>query len=122
MGILRAGYEVVHEERARAWTEAPSSVNDLWRQRYRWGYGTLQCMWKHRGAIVQGGGGRRLGLIGIPYMLLFQVLLPLAAPAIDVFALHGLLAGDGVKVITIWLTFTAIQLATTAYALGMFPV
>lgn len=37
MAVLRAGYDVVHEERARAWTEAPSSVNDLWRQRYRWG-------------------------------------------------------------------------------------
>jgi cellulose synthase/poly-beta-1,6-N-acetylglucosamine synthase-like glycosyltransferase/peptidoglycan/xylan/chitin deacetylase (PgdA/CDA1 family) len=119
MAVLRAGYQVVHEERARAWTEAPSSVNDLWRQRYRWGYGTLQCIWKHRAAVVQGGPGRRLGLVGIPYMVFFQVLLPLAAPAIDVFALHGLLAGDASRVATIWLTFMGIQLATTAYALHL---
>jgi cellulose synthase/poly-beta-1,6-N-acetylglucosamine synthase-like glycosyltransferase/peptidoglycan/xylan/chitin deacetylase (PgdA/CDA1 family) len=119
MAVLRAGYQVVHEERARAWTEAPSSVNDLWRQRYRWGYGTLQCIWKHRAAVVQGGPGRRLGLVGIPYMVFFQVLLPLAAPAIDVFALHGLLAGDASRVATIWLIFMGIQLATTAYALHL---
>ncbi|HEY8717583.1 bifunctional polysaccharide deacetylase/glycosyltransferase family 2 protein, partial [Pengzhenrongella sp.] len=119
MGILRAGYEVVHEERARAWTEAPSSVNDLWRQRYRWGYGTLQCIWKHRAAMVEGGPGRRLGRIGIPYMLLFQVLLPLAAPAIDIFALHGLIAGDTARVVAIWVGFALVQLATSAYALHL---
>lgn len=119
MGILRAGYEVVHEERARAWTEAPGSINDLWRQRYRWGYGTLQCLWKHRGAVLDRGPGRRLGRVGIPYMLFFQVLLPLAAPAIDVFALYGLLSGDTRRVATVWLVFAAVQLATSAYALRL---
>jgi hypothetical protein len=52
-------------------------------------------------------------------MVFFQVLLPLAAPAIDVFALHGLLAGDASRVATIWLIFMGIQLATTAYALHL---
>ncbi|WP_155855933.1 glycosyltransferase [Cellulomonas sp. URHD0024] len=120
MGVLRAGYRVVHEERARAWTEAPSSVNDLWRQRYRWSYGTMQCIWKHRRAAWDStSGGRRLGLVGIPYMLLFQVLLPLLAPAIDLFALYGLLTGDAGKVLTVWLAFALLQLATTAYALRL---
>ena len=119
MAVLRAGYEVVHEERARAWTEAPGSVNDLWRQRYRWGYGTLQCMWKHRRAVVEHGSGRRLGLVGIPYMLFFQVLLPLAAPVIDVFALHGLLAGNAGRVVTVWLVYAAVQVATAGYALRL---
>ena len=119
MGILRAGYAVVHEERARAWTEAPSSINDLWRQRYRWGYGTLQCVWKHRGAMFAGGAGRRLGLVGLPYMIFFQVLLPLAAPVIDVFALHGLLAGDANRVMTIWLAYVGLQVVTAGYALRL---
>lgn len=120
MGVLRAGYRVVHEERARAWTEAPSSVNDLWRQRYRWSYGTMQCLWKHRHAVLdRGGSGRRLGLIGIPYMLLFQVLLPLLAPAIDLFALYGLFTGNAQSVLTIWLAFAVLQTAVTAYALHL---
>ncbi|NUU19178.1 glycosyltransferase [Cellulomonas humilata] len=120
MGVLRAGYRVVHEERARAWTEAPSSVNDLWRQRYRWSYGTMQCLWKHRHAVLdRGGSGRRLGLIGIPYMLLFQVLLPLLAPAIDLFALYGLFTGNAQSVLTIWLAFALLQTAVTAYALHL---
>lgn len=120
MGVLRAGYRVVHEERARAWTEAPSSVNDLWRQRYRWSYGTMQCLWKHRGAVIdQGRTGRRLGLVGIPYMVLFQVLLPLLAPAIDLFALYGLLTGNARTVGAVWLAFAALQTAVTAYALRL---
>jgi cellulose synthase/poly-beta-1,6-N-acetylglucosamine synthase-like glycosyltransferase len=119
MAILRAGYEVVHEERARAWTEAPSSVTDLWRQRWRWGYGTLQCIWKHRGAVTEGGHSRRLGLLGLPYMLLSQVVLPVLAPVIDVFAIHGVLTGSSSKVITIWLAYLALQLAAAGYALHL---
>lgn len=119
MAILRAGYRVVHEERARAWTEAPSSVNDLWRQRYRWGYGTMQCMWKHRGAVRDRGPGRRLGLVGIPFMLLFQVVMPMVAPAIDVLAVYGLLTGAAAQVLAVWFGFLALQVATTAYALHL---
>jgi peptidoglycan/xylan/chitin deacetylase (PgdA/CDA1 family) len=36
MAIIRAGWRVVYEESAIAWTEAPSSLRQLWRQRYRW--------------------------------------------------------------------------------------
>jgi len=119
MGILRAGYEVVHEERARAWTEAPSSITDLWRQRWRWGYGTLQCIWKHRGAVTEPGGGRRLGLLGLPYMLLSQVVLPVLAPVIDVFAIHGVLTGSAGKVVGVWVAYLALQLAAAGYALHL---
>jgi cellulose synthase/poly-beta-1,6-N-acetylglucosamine synthase-like glycosyltransferase len=119
MAILRANYEVVHEERARAWTEAPSNVTDLWRQRWRWGYGTLQCIWKHRGAVRDKGLGRRLGWFGLPYMLFAQVILPVLAPVIDIFALHGLLTGSGYRVVGIWLAYLAIQLLAAGYALHL---
>ncbi|UTT71407.1 bifunctional polysaccharide deacetylase/glycosyltransferase family 2 protein [Arthrobacter sp. DNA4] len=55
MALCRDGWRVVYQEDARAWTEAPATLGALWRQRYRWCYGTLQAMWKHRGAVVQGG-------------------------------------------------------------------
>jgi cellulose synthase/poly-beta-1,6-N-acetylglucosamine synthase-like glycosyltransferase/peptidoglycan/xylan/chitin deacetylase (PgdA/CDA1 family) len=116
MAILRAGYTVVHEERARAWTEAPSTVTDLWRQRWRWGYGTLQCLWKHRRALREGSP---LGRLGLPYMLAFQLLLPLIAPVIDVFALHGVLTGQGGRVAVLWLAYAGVSVATAAYALHL---
>ena len=36
---------------AVAWTEAPETVRALSRQRFRWAYGTLQCLWKHRDMV-----------------------------------------------------------------------
>ncbi len=119
MAINRAGYHVVYEERARAWTEAPDSLADLWRQRYRWCYGTMQATWKHRGAVFDTGHGRRLGRIGLPSLLLFQVLMPLLSPFIDLFALFGVLFLDPWRVIAFWLGFMVLQLLTAAYALRL---
>ncbi|GGP98414.1 glycosyltransferase family 2 protein [Streptosporangium pseudovulgare] len=74
MAMCRSGWRVVYEEHALAWTEAPTSLGQLWRQRYRWCYGTLQAMWKHRRAVTERGtfGRRCLG-----YLTPFQVVLPL---------------------------------------------
>ncbi|MFF1481659.1 bifunctional polysaccharide deacetylase/glycosyltransferase family 2 protein [Streptomyces sp. NPDC058301] len=116
MALCRDGWRVVYEERAVAWTEAPASLNALWRQRYRWCYGTLQAMWKHRGALVQRGAAGKLGRRGLVYLLLFQVLLPLLAPVVDIFALYGLLFLDPVRIIGLWLAFLLLQLAMGLYA------
>jgi cellulose synthase/poly-beta-1,6-N-acetylglucosamine synthase-like glycosyltransferase/peptidoglycan/xylan/chitin deacetylase (PgdA/CDA1 family) len=116
MALCRDGWRVVYEERARAWTEAPASLDALWRQRYRWCYGTLQAMWKHRGALVQRGAAGKLGRRGLVYLLLFQVLLPLLAPVVDIFALYGLLFLDPLRIIGLWLAFLLLQLVMGLYA------
>ncbi|GGV07999.1 bi-functional transferase/deacetylase [Streptomyces filipinensis] len=116
MALCRAGWRVVYEESAVAWTEAPASLNALWRQRYRWCYGTLQAMWKHRGALVQRGAAGKLGRRGLVYLLLFQVLLPLLAPVVDIFAVYGLLFLDPVRITGLWLGFLLLQLAMGLYA------
>jgi cellulose synthase/poly-beta-1,6-N-acetylglucosamine synthase-like glycosyltransferase len=61
IAVLRAGWRVVYAETAVAWTEAPATLRQLWMQRYRWCYGTLQAMWKHRRAILERGAGGRFG-------------------------------------------------------------
>jgi poly-beta-1,6 N-acetyl-D-glucosamine synthase len=119
MALHRAGWSVAYEPRAIAWTEAPSRVRDLWRQRYRWSYGTTQSIWKHRHAVVERGPAGRLGRIGIPYLLFFQVALPLLGPAVDIFTLYGVLFLDARFLIVYWLAFTALQVATAAYALHL---
>ncbi|WP_432146500.1 glycosyltransferase [Streptomyces sp. bgisy084] len=116
MALCRTGWRVVYEERAVAWTEAPASLSALWQQRYRWCYGTLQAMWKHRGALVQRGAAGKLGRRGLVYLLLFQVLLPLLAPVVDIFALYGLLFLDPVRIIGLWLAFLLLQLLMGRYA------
>jgi GT2 family glycosyltransferase/peptidoglycan/xylan/chitin deacetylase (PgdA/CDA1 family) len=113
IAVQRAGWRVVHQDQAVAWTEAPSSVGDLWRQRYRWCYGTLQAVWKHRRAAVQ---GRAIGLVGLPYALLFQVVVALLGPIVDVAALYGLVTGRAREVGAAWLGFTAAQLLLAVFA------
>ncbi|HEU5159685.1 MAG TPA: bifunctional polysaccharide deacetylase/glycosyltransferase family 2 protein [Streptosporangiaceae bacterium] len=116
MAIRRAGWRVVYEETAVAWTEAPASLRQLWRQRYRWCYGTLQAMWKHRRSVIERGPfGRRC----LTYLAVFQVLLPLFAPAVDVFALYGLAFLDPVYVAGSWLVFLLAQTAAGGYALRL---
>ena len=111
MALCRDGWRVVYEERAKAWTEAPASLGALWRQRYRWCYGTLQPIWKHKGAFVQPGQSGKLGRRGLGYLLLFQVMLPLLAPVVDVFALYGLIFLDPAWVSAMWLGFFLLQVA-----------
>ncbi|MBO0810335.1 MAG: glycosyltransferase family 2 protein, partial [Actinobacteria bacterium] len=116
MTLCRAGYRVTYVEDARAWTEAPGSFRQLWRQRYRWGYGTLQAMWKHKQALAEPGPAGRFGRRILTYLFVFQVALPLAAPVIDVSAGYGMLIGDPLRALAVWLAFTALQLATACYA------
>ncbi|MFF3344851.1 glycosyltransferase [Streptomyces sp. NPDC002779] len=116
MAMHRDGWRVVYAEKARAWTEAPETVQQLWSQRYRWSYGTMQAIWKHRRALVESGPSGRFGRVGLPLVSLFMVLAPLLAPLIDVFLLYGLIFGPTQKTIIAWLGVLAIQAVCAAYA------
>ncbi|MGW3106855.1 glycosyltransferase [Streptomyces sp. NPDC001100] len=119
MALHRGSWHVVYEERARAWTEAPVTVGQLWRQRYRWSYGTLQSMWKHRHAVVERGHAGHFGRYGLALVVLFTVLTPLLAPLIDLFLLYGLLFQDPVRTAAAWGALLAVQLLCAAYALRL---
>jgi cellulose synthase/poly-beta-1,6-N-acetylglucosamine synthase-like glycosyltransferase/peptidoglycan/xylan/chitin deacetylase (PgdA/CDA1 family) len=115
LALGRAGWRVVYEENARAWTEAPATLRSLWRQRYRWCYGTLQAAWKHRASIWR-RGEHRIGRRGLPYLVLFQIVLPMLAPLIDLFSIYGLLFLNPLHVLAFWVVFTGLQLMIGWYA------
>jgi len=116
MAMHRDGWRVVYAEKARAWTEAPESVQQLWSQRYRWSYGTMQAIWKHRRAVLERGSSGRFGRVGLPLVSLFMVVAPLLAPLIDVFLLYGVVFGQTQKTIVAWLGVLALQAVCAAYA------
>jgi cellulose synthase/poly-beta-1,6-N-acetylglucosamine synthase-like glycosyltransferase/peptidoglycan/xylan/chitin deacetylase (PgdA/CDA1 family) len=116
MAICRDGWRVVYAPEARAWTEAPASLGQLWRQRYRWCYGTMQSMWKHRRSVVERGASGKLGRRGLPYLLAFQVMLPLIAPVIDIAAVYTLIFLSTPTVVYVWLAFLALQYVGAIYA------
>ncbi len=86
MALLRNGYRVEYEDQALAFTEAPTSANALMRQRFRWSFGILQAVFKHKGVFARKGA---LGFVALPNILIFQILLPLVSPFIDVMFVVG---------------------------------
>ncbi len=115
MAIGRAGWTVVYRDGARAWTETPADLRSLWHQRKRWSAGNYRCMWRHRGSIRQ---GCPLGWRGLPFMVAYQVVLPLLAPSIDVYALSGLLVAQPGRLLGL-AAVTITQLALAAYMLRL---
>ena len=116
MALCRAGWRVVYVDTARAWTEAPSSLRQLWRQRYRWSYGMFQAVWKHRRSVLDSGSSGRLGRYTLPYLLFFQVLLPLVSPAIDVFGVYALFFLGPWYAALAWFGFPMLQVLVGWYA------
>jgi cellulose synthase/poly-beta-1,6-N-acetylglucosamine synthase-like glycosyltransferase/peptidoglycan/xylan/chitin deacetylase (PgdA/CDA1 family) len=119
MALCRSPWRVVYAPDAIAWTEAPSSLRQLWRQRYRWSYGTMQAMWKHRRAVIERAQSGRFGRYCLTYLALFHVLLPLIAPVVDVFSLYGLMFLNPEKVAGLWLLFVLLQALAGGYALRL---
>jgi cellulose synthase/poly-beta-1,6-N-acetylglucosamine synthase-like glycosyltransferase/peptidoglycan/xylan/chitin deacetylase (PgdA/CDA1 family)/spore germination protein YaaH len=88
MALLQGGYKVEYEDRALAYTEAPTTANSLMRQRFRWSFGILQAVWKHHSAFARKGA---LGFVALPNIVIFQILLPLVSPFIDIMFVVGTL-------------------------------
>ncbi|HEY6193859.1 MAG TPA: glycosyltransferase, partial [Candidatus Eisenbacteria bacterium] len=78
--LRRAGWRIANETSAHGFTEAPDSLETLYRQRFRWSFGTLQCLWKHRAALGRVGWFGRLAL---PTLWVFQIAFPILSPIID---------------------------------------
>lgn len=132
IAIQRAGWKVTYDQYAIAWTESPETVKGLAKQRFRWAFGTLQCLWKH-GIIIATGKPRGLARVGLPQAILFQIVFAAISPIIDLALIvsfvttylavqaHGWAQTqhDVEKMLIYWLVFTAIDLlaATVAFAL-----
>src|SRR6202041_1846152 len=87
--IRRSGWKILYDEDAIGHTEVPETVEALIRQRFRWTFGTIQAVWKHRDTLGRKKYGS-LGLIALPNIFLFQILLPLVSPVLDLLFLVSL--------------------------------
>jgi cellulose synthase/poly-beta-1,6-N-acetylglucosamine synthase-like glycosyltransferase len=132
IAIQRAGWRVHYDQYAIAWTESPESFTGLAKQRFRWAYGTLQCLWKHRAVMVTGKPAG-LARVGLPQAIVFQIVLAAISPIIDTALIlsfvmtwiavqaHGWAQTqhDVELMLIYWLVFTAIDLlaAVVAFAL-----
>ena len=130
MSLLEQKLKVVYEDRSLAFTEAPIDAKGLMRQRFRWSFGTLQAVWKHRAAFVR---NKAMGLFALPNIIIFQMLLPMVSPFIDVMFLYGIVqffldryyhpeaasTASFEKLLAYFLTFMVIDFVTSALAFSL---
>ncbi|RDE06751.1 polysaccharide deacetylase family protein [Sphingomonas aracearum] len=122
IAVQRAGWRIAYDVDAVAWTEAPESFRALARQRFRWAFGTLQCLWKHRG-ILRERRPQGLAFVGLPQAWLFQIVFAAISPLIDLALVTSVIAtavrvnqhgwaqtrGDVGTMAAFWIAFTAID-------------
>ena len=110
MRILRDGYTILNEPESAGLTEAPENIGSFIRQRYRWVYGTLQCFWKHKSAFLN-PEQKGLGFISMPNIVIFQLLIPLIAPVMDLIFLLSIISGNFITFVSYYAAFLLLDLA-----------
>lgn len=108
--LHRAGYQIRYAPLAVAYTEAPDTLRLLVRQRVRWAFGTLQCLWKHRdlvGSFKHPG----LGWFSLPSVWFCQIFLIALVPVVDVMLILSLIWGAGGALIGYAAFFFALEWA-----------
>jgi len=113
--LIARGLRVVYAEGALAYTEAPEKVGSLLKQRFRWTYGVLQACWKHKSRLFRPGGGV-LGWVILPTFVIYQFLVPLVAPVVDLLLVVSLVRGRAFATTGYYLLFFALDLLLSAVA------
>jgi cellulose synthase/poly-beta-1,6-N-acetylglucosamine synthase-like glycosyltransferase/peptidoglycan/xylan/chitin deacetylase (PgdA/CDA1 family) len=114
--ILRAGYIVTYAETALAYTEAPEAVKMFLRQRFRWSFGIMQSLWKHRDALFN-IKYKTLGFIALPNILFFQFLLPIFSPFAELMMIIGILGGYFQQIVIYYILFLVFDIVSAGIAL-----
>ncbi|HIJ90104.1 MAG: glycosyltransferase [Desulfobulbaceae bacterium] len=90
LSLHKRGFKICYAPGGVAWTEAPETVRTFAKQRFRWAFGTLQCLWKHRDLLFDGKRWA-LGWFSLPSAWFFNILLVALGPIIDAILLFSLL-------------------------------
>ncbi|MDH3455377.1 MAG: glycosyltransferase family 2 protein [Gemmatimonadota bacterium] len=117
--LITAGWKIVYEENAVAWTQAPRKVLDLIQQRYRWTRGILQAIRKRKRMLLEPFPDFPLWLSGME--MAFEGIL---WPVLNVyghlfFALVALLYGMGELLLYWWILLTLLDLVAALITVSM---
>lgn len=118
--LHRLGCRIAYAPEAVAWTEAPESFGALARQRFRWAFGTLQCLWKHR-ELIFSSRNRALGWFSLPGLWFFQIVLVAVGPVVDGFLVAALFMGGGMRIALYVGVFLGLDLVLAALACRLEP-
>ncbi|POY36411.1 glycosyl transferase family 2 [Solitalea longa] len=113
--LLKNGGKVAYAPEAIAVTEAPETVKMFLKQRFRWTFGIMQSFWKHRNVCFN-VNYKSLGMVAMPNLLIFQLLMPLISPLADLLMIYALIAGGVTYVLGYYLIFILIDALGAAIA------
>lgn len=113
--LLKKGYKISYEEFAYAYTESPGDLKSLLKQRYRWAYGTLQCLWKHKDSLFN-PMHKTLGFVALPNMWIFQYIFQSLSPLADIYFAIGLFGKNPIKVIVFYFAFLLLDYIAALFA------
>jgi poly-beta-1,6 N-acetyl-D-glucosamine synthase len=117
--LVAAGWKVVYEDRAIAWTEAPESWLDLVQQRYRWTRGILQSIRKRKVLLFKPFPDFPLWL-SVLEMGFEAVVWPILNMYAHLFfALIALLFGAGELLLYWWILLTLLDLVAAFVTVSM---
>lgn len=116
LSLHKRGLKICYAPRAVAWTEAPETIRAFAKQRFRWAFGTLQCLWKHRDMLFN-VKYRALGWFSLPSAWFFNILLVALGPIIDAILLLSLLMSPANSILYFYfLVFLCADLLLAAVA------
>lgn len=113
--LLREGYKVVSCNEALAFTEAPETLKMLLKQRFRWTFGIMQSFWKHHDRMFV-RKTPNLGWIVLPNMLVFQLILPLLSPLVDITLLFSFFLPKAGIIVILYFAYYLLDLIISAIA------
>lgn len=116
--LHRLGWRIGYAPDALAWTEAPESWRALAKQRVRWAFGTMQCLWKHRDMTFD-TSRPALGLFALPSAWFFHLILVAVVPLADAILLWSLIAGYAAALWPYFTAFLALDVLLAVLACGL---
>jgi len=114
--IRETGWRIVNDSTAYAYTEAPDSLKNLSHQRFRWAFGTLQNLWKHRSSLGKHG---TFGWFAMPSLWVYQIVFPAISPIMDLTVVWALLTGHLDQVAYYYALMMGVEFAGAALAVKM---
>lgn len=115
LAVRRAGYRIVQDNSAEGFTEVPSDMATLAKQRYRWIFGNMQSFWKHRSIAFNRNYGW-LGMVIMPYAM-FNIITPiLFIPLLVGLAVSNIINEQFLLILGYIVLVLALQLITGSIA------
>lgn len=113
--FARRGKKIVYNPYAVAYTEAPESIGDFFKQRYRWTYGGFQIASKHKDILFRNNS--KIANIGLPYFIIFPWVDVLVSLMLFITLGRVIIYGGYVNLIFFYLTMVCLQSILILYAL-----